>query len=121
MSTPEEVEVGDLVRLTIGEGYNQATLEGRAWVGGLSVGNGHPLVGWTKVDSVCVTAIEILEKAEPEWHRAQVINAEVKGSKDPKYFIRLNDPVTCAWIDSEGVGFDHEDLENVVIIIGPDE
>lgn len=126
--TPEQIEQaiagledGDTVVITVGEGYYQAEVRGRihydarlmdTTVGPLSIGTSR---FYDEIKS-----IEVVSKGEPKWRRAKVISAELKGSKEPQYFVRTKGAAAHDWVGEDGTQVDHKDLENAVIVASED-
>lgn len=125
--TPEQIEQaiagledGDAVVVIVGEGYYQAEVRGRVHydahlmdttVGPLSIGTSR---FYDEIKS-----IEVISKGEPKWRRAKVISAELKGTKVPKYFVRVKG-AAHDWVGEDGTQVDHKDLENAVIVASED-
>ena len=110
------LEDGDEVIVTSGEGYYEVVTRGRVKEDryfGCSL-------GVFDLHNSRVTSIQVVSKGTPKWHRAKVISAEVIDSKTPQYMVQSTDKGKGDWTDSCGCQLTHEDLENVVIIVGED-
>lgn len=118
MINPEQygVEEGDTIRITI-EGVVEKTDPYDHWpysVNGFGIGR-------TPATVSIEPTVEILKKAEPKWHSAQVIRA--KGFLEswpatPAYegvFMRRENSIL--WIDPSGESWGPEELRDVEVIV----
>lgn len=118
MINPEQcgVEEGDEIRLSI-EGVVKPRPDWKVTAPGLEL-HGINLAPWAGVPEVHV---EILKKAAPKWHSAQVIRA--KGFPEswpatPAYegvFMRRENSIL--WIDPSGENWEPEELRDVEVIV----
>ena len=113
----KSLEDGDEVIVTSGEGYYEVVTRGRVKEDryfGCSL-------GIFDLRNSRVTSIQVVSKGTPKWHRAKVISAEVKGTKTPQYFLRGEGEYAIGlWINEYCAEYSHDELENVVIIVGED-
>ena len=112
----DSLEDGDEVIVTSGEGYYEVVTRGRVKVDnyfGCSM-------GVFNLYKLSITSIQVVSKGTPKWHRAKVISAELKGTKEPQYFVRDVEDDDTPWADARTIAHAHDELENVVIIVGED-
>ena len=111
----DSLEDGDEVIVTSGEGYYEAVTRGR-----VRTVYGAPALGSSALYPQYITSIQVVSKGTPKWHRAKVISAELKGTKEPQYFVRDVEDDDTPWADARTIAHAHDELENVVIIVGED-
>lgn len=113
MIDPKEhgIEEGDRIRITVegvvekGDLYDPYDLH----VGGIALRQ-------LPISVPIEPTVEILEKAEPKWHNAQVIRASTRFARE--IFMRREGLTTrCHWVNSRGQFYVADDLLDVEVIV----